>query len=96
MLVRLQEKRCVQCRRQRRSLAPGRDITTPEIRDDRNPGRLDQARGIGQLNGVADVGSMANRLAMDTNRGNIGCRHSSGSDHLANGERATIHQRVGG
>ena len=75
---------------------PGRDIATAEIGDDRDPGRLDQTRRIGELNGVANLGSMANRLAMHTDSRNVGCRNLGGANHLTNGECTAIHQRVGG
>jgi hypothetical protein len=54
--------------RERRALAARRDVAAPEVGDDRDTGELGEQRRVSDLRGEAQIGPVANRLAVAADR----------------------------
>ena len=89
------EQRRMQCRHQRRALPARRDIPAAEVRDDRDSRGLNKSGRIGELRRVAQLGTMANGLAVDADGGDRACLEPGLCQHVTRRSGTAIHQRVG-
>ena len=90
------KQRRVKCRHKRRALAARGDVAAAKVGDDGDVRELRQPRRIGELRGVPQLGTMANRLAVEADRGNRARSQAGLGENVVDHDRAAVHQRVGG
>ncbi len=89
------EERGVERGHQRRAFASSRDIAAPEIGDDRHPGPFGNAGGVVQLQRPAFVGTVAQRLTVDTRGNNVRRSKFGTAERRADCIGIGVGQRIG-
>ena len=91
MTVRLAEEGRMKGWHQGRTLPACRDVATAEVGNHRNASGFGKPRRVRELRGVAEIGTMANRLAVETNRRNGGRLEARRAQHREDRFGTAVH-----
>ena len=89
------ETRGVECGGERRALPAGRDVAVAEVAHDRKPDQLGEERAVHELHRVAEIRTVADRLAMAADRRHEGAIDARRREQLAHRGGVLAAQAVG-